>query len=141
MTNKLVKAIAVKLNQLWPERQIFVKEVPQGIDGNFFIKVIETSHEKKLDTRRAKGFSFDVAFFLKNNDTLEYFAWADAMAANFELLQVDNQQYHVTGMRSRVVDRVGHVTFNIDFTACLREESNPDELMQKLYCTQEVSDG
>ncbi|GAE89525.1 hypothetical protein JCM21531_3062 [Acetivibrio straminisolvens JCM 21531] len=59
--NKFIEAIAAKLTALWPDKKVYVDEIPQGADGNFSIQVIETSQSKHLGNRHKRTYQFDVA--------------------------------------------------------------------------------
>ena len=47
--NDFLEAIAKKLIARWPVRHVFVNRIPAEADGNFYVRVIETTQEQKLD--------------------------------------------------------------------------------------------
>ncbi len=90
--NKFMEAVASKLTGIWPDRKVFVDEIPKDADGNFFVGVIETSQEKKLDRRRTRSCQFEVLYFLKADDNMAFNDWAESMYDNFEALDVDDSE-------------------------------------------------
>lgn len=60
--NNFLEAVAEKLVGLWPDRHVFVNEIPKDSDGNFFVGIIEATQEKKLD--RAAGVMSRLKFFI-----------------------------------------------------------------------------
>lgn len=86
--NGFLEAVAEKLVGLWPDRHVYVNEIPKDSDGNFFVGIIEASQEKKLDNRRKRTIQFEVLYFLKTKDNLVFNAWAETMFDEFETLSV-----------------------------------------------------
>lgn len=86
--NNFLKATAEKLVGLWPDRHVFVNEIPSQADGNFFVGVIESTQEKKLDRRRKRSVQFEVLYFLATKDNLDFNEWAETMYDEFERLSV-----------------------------------------------------
>ena len=53
-----LSAIAQKLTGLWPDRLVYTGEIPQNADGQFFVGIIESGQEKRLDRRRTRTIQF-----------------------------------------------------------------------------------
>lgn len=66
--NNFLEAVAEKLVGLWPDRHVFVNEIPKDSDGNFFVGIIEATQEKKLDRRRRRHVQIEVLYFLASKD-------------------------------------------------------------------------
>lgn len=96
--NGFLEAVTEKLVGLWPDRHVFVNEIPKGSDGNFFVGMIEASQEKKLDRRRKRTIQFEVLYFLKTKDNLVFNDWAETMFDEFETLSV----YEKEGVRRTI---------------------------------------
>ena len=45
--NNFLEAVAEKLVGLWPDRHVFVNEIPKDSDGNFFVGIIESDTGKE----------------------------------------------------------------------------------------------
>lgn len=43
--NNFTEAIAAKLAALWPDRKVYVGEIPKDADGQFFVGIIESEQE------------------------------------------------------------------------------------------------
>ncbi len=100
--NNFLESIAMKLVGLWSDRHVFVNEIPKEADGNFFVRVIDTSQEKKLDRRRRRTVQFEVLYFLASKDNLEFNAWAETMFDEFESLSVHEKTEFVNGVEKDV---------------------------------------
>lgn len=100
--NNFLESIAMKLVGLWSDRHVFVNEIPKDSDGNFFVRVVDTSQEKKLDRRRRRTVQFEVIYFLASKDNLEFNAWAETMFDEFETLSVHEKTEVVDGVESDV---------------------------------------
>ena len=96
--NNFLESIAVKLVGLWPDRHVFANEIPKNADGNFFVRVVDTSQERKLDRRRRRTVQFEVLYFLASKDNLEFNAWAETMFDEFESLSVHEKTEVVDGV-------------------------------------------
>lgn len=121
-----LSAIAQKLTELWPDRLVYAGEIPQNADGQFFIGIIESGQEKRLDHRRTRTIQFEVLYFLRSKDTMAFQAWAEAMYDNFDTLTVkeDGEKarvVHLTGQKARPDDnaRVYQFLFDASFHAVL----------------------
>lgn len=83
-----IKAITEKLEKLYPEKIVHIGEIPREADGNFYVRLLDSSQEKHLDRRRKRHLQFEVLYFCVDRDTLEYLDWAEVMYDNFEQLTV-----------------------------------------------------
>ena len=86
--NDFLEAIAKKLIARWPVRHVFVNRIPAEADGNFYVRVIETSQEQKLDRRRVRTTRFEVCYLQADRDNLSFNTWLEAMLDDFETLSV-----------------------------------------------------
>ena len=86
--NNFLEAVAEKLVGLWPDRHVFVNEIPKDSDGNFFVGIIEATQEKKLDRRRQRHVQIEVLYFLASKDNLDFNEWSEKMLDEFESLTV-----------------------------------------------------
>lgn len=100
--NNFLESIAVKLVGLWPDRHVFANEIPKNADGNFFVRVVDTSQERKLDRRRRRTVQFEVLYFLASKDNLEFNVWAETMFDEFESLSVHEKTEFVNGVEKDV---------------------------------------
>ena len=130
--NNFVEAIAGKLVDLWPDRNVYDGEIPKDADGHFFVRIIESDQEKKLDRRRRRTIQFEVLYFLKSKDTADFNEWAEAMYDNFETLTVKEtdektRTIRLTNQKARPDNnsRVFQFTFDADFFFVLTPEEIP----------------
>lgn len=127
-----LSAIAQKLTGIWPDRLVYTSEIPQNADGQFFVGIIESGQEKRLDRRRTRTIQFEVLYFLRSKDTLAFQGWAEAMYDNFDTLTVQEdgektRVVHLTGQKARPDDntRVYQFLFDASFHAALAPEEGP----------------
>ena len=100
--NNFLESIAVKLVGLWPDRHVFANEIPKNADGNFFVRVVDTSQERKLDRRRRRTVQFEVLYFLASKDNMKFNEWAETMFDEFESLSVHEKTEVVDGVETDV---------------------------------------
>lgn len=130
--NGFLEAVAEKLVGLWPDRHVFVNEIPKGSDGNFYVGMIEASQEKKLDRRRKRTIQFEVLYFLKTKDNLVFNDWAETMFDEFETLSVYEKEgvrrtIRLTNISARRDDdnKVFQFLFDADFYFVITPEVIP----------------
>lgn len=120
--NLFLEAVAAKLTGIWPDRKVHVDEIPKDSDGQFFVGIIESNQEKHLDRRRKRSIQFEVLYFLRSKDTVDFNAWAEEMYDNFEELTVQEapgktRTIRLTGQKARPDgnSRVFQFLFDADF--------------------------
>ena len=120
--NNFIEAIAGKLAGVWPDRKVYVDEIPKDADGQFFVGIIESGQEAHLDRRRKRSIQIEVLYFLKSKENMEFNAWAEEMYDQFETLTVKEtdqktRTIHLTNQRARPNKnaRVYQFTFDADF--------------------------
>lgn len=104
--NNFLEAVASKLGTIWPDRKVYVDEIPKDADGQFYVGIIESEQEKHLDRRRKRTVQFEVLYFLKTKDTMSFNAWAEEMYDSFETLAVKEtdektRMIRLTGQKAR----------------------------------------
>lgn len=138
-----LEAVAAKLTAIWPDRKVYVDEIPKGSDGQFFVGIIESGQEKKLDRRRKRSIQIEVLYFLKSKDTMAFLDWSEAMYDNFEDLAIEESDgktrtVHLTGQKARADEnaRVFQFLFDADFFFNLTPPEIP--FMEDLEHTEEM---
>ena len=119
--NNVLRSIAAKLGELFPERLVYHQHIEQLADGQHFVRCIDQTHGKLLDRRRARSYSFEILYFRKDDDALAFNDWAETMYMEFETLTLeDGTILHVTGANATEGDdMVFHFTFDVTFTVML----------------------
>ena len=133
-----LRAIADRLRTLWPNKKVYVDEVPASIDGNMSVLAREATIGKGLDRRRQVRYQFEVMYFLGSHDTMSYLEWADAMLGGFETINVDGRVVHTSELKAFELDRVMHVTFGIDASVVFVPEAG--DTMDTLQLTAETGE-
>ncbi|WP_028593224.1 phage tail terminator family protein [Paenibacillus assamensis] len=112
--NDLIKAIAKRLKSVYPNRLIYVDEIPKQADGHHFIRCVEQQHETKLGRRRMRTYSFEVLHFKSAKDNMAFHDWAEKLYFEFEQLNVNGQVVHVSKAQAEPGDdMVFHFTFDV----------------------------
>ena len=130
--NHFLEAIAVKLITLWPERHVFVNEIPNGADGNFFIGIVEAVQKKGLDRRRKRTIQFEICYFLASKDNMEFNAWAETMFDEFEYISIEESKgvqrmvrLSNVSVRKDEDNRVFQFLFDVDFYFVITPQVQP----------------
>lgn len=141
--NNFIEAIAGKLTAVWPDRKVYVDEIPKDADGQFFVGIIESDQEKHLDRRRKRSIQFEVLYFLKSKENMAFNAWAEEMYDQFETLTVKETEQkertiRLTGQKAKPNKnaRVFQFTFDADFFFVLTPAEIP--FMENLEQTEEI---
>ena len=135
--NDMMYAIAMKLGELFPDRLAYYQQVKQMADGQHYVRCIDQTHTKELDRRRRRSYSFEVLYFRKDDDALEFNSWAEVMYMEFETLTVGEQVFHVTNAHAEPGDdMVFHFVFDVSFVALL--DPVPGDPMEQLDIDTEV---
>ena len=138
--NSFIRAAAVRLGELFPGRLVYTDEIPANADGNFFVRCIDQQHERKLDRRRRRFYSFEILYFQKEKDALVFNDWAETMYNSMEQLTCEGASFHLTNAHAENGDDgVFHFVFDADFTVLLAPEGGV--LMETLDMTEGVKNG
>lgn len=123
--NDVMTAIAAKLGELYPDRLVYRDKIEQAADGHHHVRCIDQSHGKLLDRRRQRSYSFEVLYFRKDNDVVEFNRWAETMYMEFETLTLSSGAVlHVTNASATDGDdMVFHFTFDVTFTVLIDRET------------------
>lgn len=140
--NDFLEAIAGVLTTLWPGRTVEVDEIPSGADGNFYVGIIESNQDKRLDRRRRRLAQFQVLYFLADDDAMAWNDWAESMYKNFEKLTVadgtaSGRIVHLTGQTARREQGQRFFQFLFNADVLILKEPEADEVMENL----EMSEG
>ena len=141
--NNFIEAIAGKLTAVWPDRKVYVDEIPKDADGQFFVGIIESEQEKHLDPRWKRSIQFEVLYFLNTKENMEFNAWAETMFDQFDVLTVKetdqkDRTVRLTGQKATPNKnaRVFQFTFDADFFFVVTPPEIP--FMENLDQTEEV---
>ncbi len=138
--NNFLAAIAGKLKELWPNRNVYVNQIPQHADGNFFVGVSDIEQDRHLDRRRKRHLQFEILYFLQSHDNMEFHAWLEAMLDNFEKLIVAESDgktrgVYLTNLEARQNDDLHAYQFVFDadfyFLLALEDGEEMDYLTAK----------
>lgn len=124
--NEIIEAIALQLKMLYHDKKVYVDEIPQGIDGNFYVHCTDQAHTRGLDRRRWRSYSFEVLYFKAKKDSMSFNDLAERLYWAFERIQVGDRV--ITPIDAQAVDgrdMVYHFTFDINLTGLIDEESVP----------------
>ena len=130
--NDFLEAIAAKLTEIWPERLVYVDEIPKDADGQFFVGMISSAQEKHLDRRYRRSLQFEILYFLQAGETMAFQSWAERMYDEFETLTVweaegKTRLVRLTNAEARPDEnaRVYQFTFDADFFFVVTPEELP----------------
>ena len=141
--NDFLEAIAKQLIARWPVRHVFVNRIPADADGNFYVRVSETTQEQKLDRRRGRTTRCEVCYLQADRDILSFNTWLEVMLDDFETLSVFEKTEDGTDVFRSL--RLTNIAANQDgderffsfrFDARLNFVITPDEIPSKYYLDQ-----
>jgi hypothetical protein len=86
--NNFMESVAANILAVYPDKSVFVGEIPAENSGNIFVGLIETSQTHHLNRRYERHLSFEVLYFLASKDTVSFHEWAESMYDAFDTLTV-----------------------------------------------------
>ena len=132
--NNFLRAIAAELTEIWPDRRVYVDKIPKDADGNFFVGIIESNQDSRLDRRCQRDIQFEVLYFLRTDENMAFNDWAESMYDNFEDLSVVESEdkvrlIHLTNQKARKDGdaRVFQFLFDAKFSF-VNAENNPNRM-------------
>lgn len=130
--NNILEAVASKLTAIWPEHKVYIGEIPNNVDGQFFVGIIESRQDKRLDRRRKRSVQLEILYFLKSKNNMDFNMWAEEMYDNFETMDVKenaekNRTIRLKNQQARPDEntRVYQFIFDADFYFVLTPEETP----------------
>lgn len=132
--NELTWAAAARLRALWPDRPVYVDDIPREADGCLYIGLIDSEQGQELDRRFKRSMSFQILYFRADQDALAYQDWAEALYDGFRALEIDGRTVRLKNCRAREngEQRCFQFTFDADL---LFWEARGGETMQTLAQT------
>lgn len=97
----LLQACAAKLKELWPDREVYVGEIPQNANGAFSVGLTAVEQEQRLRRRHIRTVGMQVLYFREDRDTLAYLEWVEAMLDDFRVLAWGDQLVQLTNRTAR----------------------------------------
>jgi len=118
MLNKIIDAIAIKLNQEFGDSyEIYKESVKQGLKEPCFFIVLLTANQKQVIGKRYfREQPFDIHYFPSTRDTkTEMLGVADRLNDALEYIIKDDDSFHGTKMNHEIVNDVLHFFVNYNF--------------------------
>lgn len=118
MLNKIINAIAIKLDQEFGEGYaIHTESVKQGLEEPcFFIVLLTANQTQVVGKRYFREQPFDIHYFPSTNDkNAEIFDIAERLNDAMEYISIDTDLFHGTKMSHETVDEVLHFFVNYNF--------------------------
>lgn len=120
-TEKIINAIAIKLNSLYPNATIYTNSVPQNFNTPaFFIKLLKSPVKKQLGNRYFKEHAFAIYYYASAD---EKFVVADNLTLELELIEFEDSLIRGTNINYRPVDD-DTVLFFINYNLYLYKQTN-----------------
>lgn len=135
--NNFKIAINNILDKNFSKMDIYDEEIKQGFEEPcFFIKILNSTHNKELNRRYKKTIFFDVHYYSDkkdiNSDCLDM---ADKLYEILEYIEVNNNLFKASNMTHEVVDGVLHFMLQFNYHVLKQIEKAPkmNKLKQEVY--------
>lgn len=99
--NELTRAAAARLRALWPDRPVYVDDIPRKADGCLYIGLIDSEQGQELDRRFKRSVSFQILYFRADQDALAYQDWAEALYDRFRTLEAGGRTVRLKNRSAR----------------------------------------
>lgn len=131
-TNIISKGIAKKIKKLYPEIKIEVDAVTSNAFGKIFVMVISSETKRGIGGLRQLNLTFDVSYFCKEKDNMEYNDWLKNMYSEFETIETEEAVYRTKNMRGEKGEGIYHFIFDVTARYLIRsDDAKMDVLKQK----------
>jgi len=135
--NDIINGISVALNAEFPDLQIYIDEIEQGMQTPCFLIVNLLNREtQKLDNRYLREHSFDVHYFPESitKPTREAATVGTKLFDVLEYITVNGALVRGTDRRHELVNDVLH--FFVDYDVYIHKLKDPAPYMETLEHTQ-----
>ena len=113
----IFSAIADAVHRAFPEKPIYINEIPANADGVVFIRMVEAA-VTDFGNRKRYTPMFEISYYLADGDTFSYNEWLDGIFPALQsitveeniLLTFDKRARHDTDSRSY------QFTFSLDYS-------------------------
>ena len=139
MLNDIINGISVAINAEFPDLQIYIDEIEQGMQTPCFLIFNLTNREtQKLNNRYLREHSFNVQYFPKSitKPTREAATVGTKLFDVLEYITVNGALVRGTDRRHELVNDVLH--FFVDYDVYIHKLKDPDPYMETLEHTQQV---
>lgn len=118
MVNDVIKGIALKLNELYPDYEIDIEDVEQDLNEPcFLIESIEIGHKPYIMNRYKQSVPMQVVFFPKQDlDMVEKMnEVGETLLLGLRMITLpDGNGVWCRNLKAQRVDDVMHITFDVD---------------------------
>lgn len=140
MINEMIKGIAADLKLIYPDKNIYSDEVPEGADDSFFIDVEKINYEKLVSNSRKMTVSFHVYYFCKNENStrnIKYFEFAENMTQALDIITVSGKKVGTHNHKAERNDDTYRFGFEVSLIIPVKSK---DDFMESLKIECEVKE-
>ncbi|MGL5512133.1 MAG: phage tail terminator family protein [Sporomusa sp.] len=142
MLNDIIDGISIALDAEFPDYQIYIDDIEQGMKTPCFLIVNLLNREtQKLDNRYLREHSFNVHYFPENitNPRREVTTVGMQLFDVLEYITVNGSLVRGTSRRHEIVNDVLH--FFVDYNVYIHKLKDPAPYMETLEHIQQVKGG
>ena len=134
-----LQGVATRLKELWPDRKVYVDEIPRNADGSFFVGFTEIDQNKKLDRRHRRTLGMEVLYFRKVRDTLAFLEWSEQMLDEFRTIGLGTASVRLINRKVRDDTEGQFYQFLFDAVFLFVEtEQSEDGTMEQIETKEQV---
>lgn len=134
-------SLAALIKGLYPTFDVFYEEMSKAdedgrdIENYFFVDIIPVGNSTMSEYHTKRNVLIDIACHTKEEQNAEYLIMADTIDEKIRpVFRFEDRAITITEASSRVVDKVLHYTFNINFVDSV-EEPEQSPFMDELNAT------
>lgn len=126
---ELAQVVGIKLSGIFPDKLMYVDKITAESDGCFLLNITNTGGDCGISARKSRSVSFDLLYFSRSDENLEFIEWADIMQDSFKEIDVNGQIIHTRNRSAHCEDMVFHFLFSVEAAYI---EYEPGEPMERL---------
>lgn len=113
----IFSAIAAAVHRAFPNKPIYINEIPANADGAIFIRMVEAA---VIDLGNRKRYTpmFEISYYLADGDTFAYNEWLDGIFSELQSIAVEEKVLMTFDKRARhdTDSRSYQFTFSLDYS-------------------------
>lgn len=131
-TNEIVEGIAKKIKTAFPDKKIELEAIPNNAVGKIFVTITETKNKNELGGVKKTEISFDISYWCKDSENIEYNDWIAKMYGLFDVIETaSGNSYRAQNKNGQKGEGVYHFLFDLTFRYRTVDDNKMTALSQK----------
>ena len=131
--SNIARDIGRRLKAAFPESVMYAEDIPADAEGNFLLVITGVSGGAGIIPRRKRSASFDVVYFSKSGDALDFADWTELMEDTLHTLSGEGQLFRTSERSAVRTDMQYHYMFTVSSDFLEYTPGDPMETLEESY--------